>query len=320
MRIQLPLLFCLIFGFSFGQTEVVLNIHHQLIDESFAFDQASNNNNNVNFDVGRCEYYLSQFIVVHDGGQESPIADVYALVDAGENTEISLGDVTFTSIEAIKFSVGVDQTANHLNPASYAASHPLAPQNPSMHWGWSAGYRFVAMEGNGGSSLSTPFEIHALGDQNYFEVLVNVEEELINGVAYLDLDADYAAALKDIDVSSGVITHGDFDEAIDLLRNFQNEVFTATPKNQSTGILDKQVEAVSVYPNPSEGNFKLKLSEQSSELSYEIYSAIGKLIASGSLDNRVNQLDLELNQSGMYYLSVFNKEGSQVYRSSLIVK
>lgn len=69
-------------------------------------------------------------------------------------------------VEAITFSVGVEQAYNHLDPASFPPDDPLAPQNPEMHWGWVSGYRFAAVEGEAGPNLDQHFEIHSIGDAN----------------------------------------------------------------------------------------------------------------------------------------------------------
>ena len=58
------------------------------------------------------------------------MTDMYLLVRPAVDSMYDLGShPDITNVESITFSVGVDQAHNHLDPASYPASHPLAPQN-----------------------------------------------------------------------------------------------------------------------------------------------------------------------------------------------
>lgn len=309
----------------FAQNEVLININHKLADADFGFNQEAANNNGVAFNVDRLEYYLSNFILIHDGGMQTSVSDLYALVDVGDNTQISLGDVTFTEIEGIKFSVGVDQAANHLDPASYDQTHPLAPKNPSMHWGWTSGYRFVAMEGNGGSSLSTLYEIHALGDQNYFEVTVMASAEMEGNIATINLDADYTMALKNIDISTGVITHGDYDEAVDLLNNFRTDVFKASPDDiviidSTTSITNTKIGSLSVYPNPTSSNFSINLEDFSNAAMLVVYNTLGAKVKELNITKSTELVEVDRIGKGLYFLNILNREGVIIANSSVILE
>ena len=134
--------------------------------------------------------------VIHDGGQETPATGVYALVDASQPTTIDLGSLNITTVEGIKFYVGVNTPQNNQDPALWPSTHPLAPKNPSMHWGWASGYFFVAMSGNSGASLDKTFEVHALGNANYFSQTFTTTAATVNNEQVITLNADYAAASK----------------------------------------------------------------------------------------------------------------------------
>ena len=136
----------------FGRDAILLRINHELGTTPFALNTGAKNNLNDDFNISRLEYYLSQFTIVHDGGMETNMNNIYALVDASVATDIQLGNHNITSVEAVKFYIGVDSATNHTDPASYSSTHALAPKSPSMHWGWASGYRFAALEGKGGSS------------------------------------------------------------------------------------------------------------------------------------------------------------------------
>ena len=146
----------------YAQTPVELQIRHKLGSSDFAFSSATTNNLGNNFNVTRLEYYLSKISIKHDGGTVTNIPNHYILANGSTNVADALGSYPITSVEAITFYIGVDSPANNADPSLHPAGHPLEPKTPSMHWGWSTGYRFVAMEGMAGSSLGQAYEVHAL--------------------------------------------------------------------------------------------------------------------------------------------------------------
>ena len=203
------------------------------------------------YKITRLEYYISEIKITHDGGQVTPVTDLYLLVRPAVDSMYDLGaHPDITNVESITFSVGVDQAHNHLDPAAYPANHPLAPQNPAMQWGWSAGYRFVAIEGKAGTNFANDYEIHALGDANYKTLTLNtVAENQSNGDKTIHLIADYAQVLNSINVSAGLIVHGSTGKAVTLMNNMKNVVFTA---ETVTMTIDPAFEgAFAVSPNPA---------------------------------------------------------------------
>ena len=154
-----------------AQSSVNIQINHLLDGVLYENEVNTVNDLGNDFMIDRLQYYISGFSIKHDGGQVTEVKDLYVLVSLlndSESTMIDLGELTFTTLESVNFNLGVDQEANHSDPSLYHPTHPLYPQSPSMHWGWSAGYRFVAMEGNSGASLNQTYEFHALGDANYY--------------------------------------------------------------------------------------------------------------------------------------------------------
>ncbi|MFT5621252.1 MAG: hypothetical protein ACI9QR_001588, partial [Flavobacteriaceae bacterium] len=305
-----------------AQNDVYLTIDHKLGTSDVLSSPNSSNNLGDDFSLGRMQYYLSQFVLVHDGGQQTSIPNLFSLVNGkvSLNTEIALGSVSFTEIEEIKFSVGVDSHNNHLDPASYNSTHPLAPQNPSMHWGWTSGYRFVAMEGTTGATNEI-FEIHALGDNLYFQVSLAVEAVESNGNYYIAVEADYAKAIQDISIAGGLIEHGSSQKASDLLLNFQTNVFKAIAADTTgnpTGIRNiTAVKAVSAFPNPSSGlvNFSLENVKGASQI--ELYNMLGSLVQTETILSDKFSILQETN--GVYLVLIKDANGLVIGRSSVLI-
>lgn len=292
-----------------AQTDVLLRIEHTMGGEPLEFEQTYTHPDlGYDFNITRLQYYVSEIDIVHDGGQTTPIEETWLLVDAEEQKDYSLGSHSITNVEGISFYVGVDHGHNHLDPTSFPAGHPLAPQDPSMHWGWAAGYRFVCLEGETGAGLFFMYQIHALGDMNYWQTSLPTAALWEDGDLVITIQADYFGMLDGIDVSSGMIEHGDTGPPATLLVNFSEEVysqllFTGTPEN-----LFEQ--SVSLYPNPSyysRATVHLNLTEKA-DYELVVTSLSGQVVMRHHVAE-AQSVELNLEQNGMYFVQLWGQEG-----------
>lgn len=297
----------------FAQKNVVLKINHKLANGSFNFNQKASNNLNKDFNITRLEYYMSSIKIKHDGGQISNATDVFVLVKGGNQaTEIDLGTYNINSIEAITFSIGVNAPINNQDPTLWPANHPLSPKSPSMHWGWTAGYRFVALEGKAGSNLTTTYEIHALGNVNYFENTISLNAIEENNKLVMNIYADYTKAINDINVSQGVISHGEIGESITLLNNFKNYVFSSS---SSTGIFNQiELIPVNVWPNPSLGKVNIEFPQSAKISKVEVRDILGQLKYSSSSDLN----SIEISDKGVYFISIYDAENLKAVEKVIV--
>ena len=304
----------------FAQNEISFNISHKLADEEFAMNKSATNNINNTFSSTRLEYYISEISLVHDGGLETLIEDLWVLVDASRKTELSLGSHNISNIEKVRLHIGVDEAHNHLDPSSYDMSHPLAPKFPAMHWGWAAGYRFVAFEGFGGTALNQLFQLHGLGDVNYFTTEVDVTATAENDQISIELDADYTRALENISVNSGVIVHGDNFEAKQCLENFRDFVFSQSAISSSTKEFTT-ISSFSASPNPVSNSvaiINLETRDNTSDFDLRISSITGKQleVIKGIRDGApINLIDYA---PGVYLLSVVSR--GQILSTQKLIK
>lgn len=313
--------FCALSLGVFAQNNIQLNIHHKLNGGNFEMNMASSNNINHNFNVTRMQYYISEISIIHDGKQELAIEDLWILADASGPTQVDLGDHAVDVVEEIHFHIGVDPDNNHADPASWPAGHPLAPVWPSMHWGWAAGYRFVAYEGKGGNGLSQLCQLHGLGDDNYFKTGVVLTSTVpVNNVVTINLDADYARALEDIALNGGVIVHGEYNEAKKCLENFRDYVFSESEEVNST-VDFSEVSSFDVFPNPTETGETTLFVSATENLAYEvaISDILGRQIQYFNEVKSNTSIDLNLNHSGMYIVNLI-KEGQVIISKKIVSK
>lgn len=305
---------------SFGQTDVIFNINHKLGASNFEMNSASTNNMSHKFNVQRLQYYISEIIIIHDGGTETPITEVHILADAENLLSENLGNYNITNVEGIKFSIGVDEANNHLDPARFRTSEPLGPKSPSMHWGWTAGYRFLAIEGKGGNGLDRVFEIHALGDSNYHQTSIDLSATAENNTVTINLDADYARIMDDISVNNGVIDHSEVgDVAIKSLQNFRDFVFTPAGVSSTKDLA--QITAFEVYPNPTTtGQVTVDFSSlENADYQVQVTNILGQTLQTANIANGQSTIQLNTTNQGVYLIALM-KEGEILTTNKLVIE
>jgi hypothetical protein len=330
LRLIMASAFSMMMTAGFAQSNYSLTINHKLNAYDFGFGEYGMTTDSTIFSLTRLEYYLSEITITHDGGQETTVPDLWVLVRPNNTTVVDLGSQSITAVESVSFSVGVDPAHNHLDPSTYGQGHPLANKNPSMHWGWTAGYRFVAIEGE--DYNETNFQVHALGDVNYFETTVETSATTENGVENITVYANYSRAFDGIDITKGLINHGETDEAVDLLLNFNEFVFSALAPTDSFSLPgDNEPNGIEVFannmelsvaPNPAVNN-EIRFNAKSADVSkvnVQLFDITGKLAYEFfALDANQTQRISNLN-SGLYFLNVTDVNGSFSTTQRVVVK
>ena len=288
-----------------AQTDVKLTINHLLGSTPFAFNSEAENDLGDKVKLQRLEYYISGISITHDGGTVTNAKDIYILVKANKSDTIDLGNLNITNVESINFSVGVDPAVNNGDPAQWGAFHPLAPKFPSMHWGWASGYRFVAIEGKSGTNFAQDFQIHALGNKNYFKQSIPTSATDVNGALVVSINADYTKAVSQIGMANGLIEHSENKEAAVCLRNFQTKVFSSLDGSGNTlSARDINVpNAFGINPVPSKGEVNIVLKDSRFYHGHMIVTDItGRKILT-SLVGISNSISIE--NSGLYFLTIY---------------
>ena len=165
--------------------------------------------------VTRLQFYLHDFVIEHDGGQTTNLStsDNYVLADFNE-TFFMAGSGTISTVESLSFDVGVDTSLNHDDPSAYAAGHPLGNHTPSMHWGWSAGYKFLVIEmdvdTDNDGTFETGMQSHVVGDQFIKTVSpITISNSIVEqDTVKVALTYDLAKWLDGVDVSTAGSNHG----------------------------------------------------------------------------------------------------------------
>ena len=287
---------------------------------TFAFNQTTTNDLSQDFKITRIDYYLSKFTIIHDGGTETTVpAGTYILAKGNANVSVNLGNFNVTNVEGIKFHVGVDSPNNNDDPAQWPVNHPLAPQNPSMHWGWAAGYIYMAVEGKAGPSFNTTFQMHGMGNPNYFMQTVMAPGVDNGNDVYINLDADYAMAVRGIDIAAGPIDHGADATDLEALINFRDYVFSHGQGFVSSINNDNLASQISIFPNPNNGRMSLVLPlNQGKNIVGAIYDMKGQLVKNILTTGTSNVVDIDIDAKGIYVLEL-TFDGQNLIRKKIIV-
>lgn len=193
-------------------TNVKLHIHHKVGANQMHLDSVYTAGNGRKFKFTSAHFYLGQVMFDQEGTWET--ADIpYAIIEPG-----TMG-YTFEGFPVAHYHgfdclIGIDSVTNHSDPSTYAATHPLAPQSPSMHWSWNAGYIFIRLEGMCDTTagmtgtVDAPFTFHvgtdamkqSLSFTKHFDAKASVDNEI-------HMTADWLRFLDNVDLRTENSTH-----------------------------------------------------------------------------------------------------------------
>lgn len=274
--------------------------------------------NSVPFNITRLQYYVSQIVITHDGGQQTPALDVY-LLTTPKTLVYSLGNYNVQNVESIEFYIGVNSKVNHSDPTVYPPGHPLGPQDPSMNWGWAAGYRFAAIEGysdSGNGLYADKFEFHAIGDVLFtkINVVANGAKDS-DGNLIINLDANYNELFKNVQLLGGIINHGELSPNDLIMANFKN-VFSAASITATQEI--NHPSFCAYYANPCIFP-EIEYHGESDDISFEMLDLFGQKVY--SLDHLTKSGKVTVSshlQNGLYFIS-FRNASKLLYTQKVLI-
>ena len=303
------LIFFLISSLVLGQSkEVSIHLNHKYNGGDFNFDSTYVVDGNTPIKFDRLEYYLHINSLSNDNGETTNLSDNYLLVNPSQN-HYNIGSYEISDVSTLLLNIGVAPEINHDDPSLWDASHPLAPQIPSMHWGWAAGYIFVALEGmideNQDGIFETVIQYHPVDDSYYSEIIITDAVIETDTSIEIYLNVNYNKLIENIGTNEGGVYHGLHDENQLLINNFiYNNVFTV-PENLNL----KEISiSNTAFPNPFSNTIQLNLNENSI---VKVYNSLGILVDAYNLDKGQQQINTQTLLNGVYILSLQSKSGTE---------
>tara|TARA_B110000196_G_C21119002_1_gene652118 strand:+ start:472 stop:1470 length:999 start_codon:yes stop_codon:yes gene_type:complete len=328
MKSVYTLLFTFLIG-SFNsysqQKEVSLYLSHYYNGEEFELDSNYTIDDSITCTISRLEYYLTiNSLHSNSGGLVEFGGEFYTAEDSlipysgkqvlvnTKKHKYALGIHDITDLSTMGFHIGVPSEINDQDPSIWASNHALAPKEPSMHWGWEAGYRFIAFEAmvdeDSDGIFESVLQYHAVGDILYRSLnhtinTVETEEEII-----IYMDVNYEKLFTDINASNGGVFHGEQDQVIALMDNFAtNDVFANTENLsiESTTLLN------AFSPNPFSNSLQIQI-ENTSQL--KVYSILGNLVYESILNKGTSLINTETLNPGLYIFDLETTNGVSSYK------
>lgn len=304
---------------SFGQRNIF--IHLQPKQYSADLNMADNYTawDNSLFHLDHFKYYVSDFIITHDGGQLSAFPNQVYLIDPSNYT-LYLGYLPIQQIEKIEFTVGVPNDLNTQDGALsqdisiYPESHPLSFQSPSMYWGWQFGYMHMIIGGwndmNNNNTLEPNegyFEIHTLGDHIQQNVslpqIIQTNTSSDQTDVYINCHLD--RWIQNIPLGASGISH----ESTGVNEIIMNNVITQNvfELSQLAEIQSSELQQFNISVSKGELLIEWHASLNPNEII--IYTSDGKIIYQQNLIDFCENLHLTSIVSGIYFINCTGKNG-----------
>ena len=209
-------------------TSIDFQFNFTINDENLELEKLYQlNGTTVQFEIAR--FYVGGIELETTAGTSATFDDLYLLVKA-EETEYEVGQVDLADYSALKFFVGIAPTENSQAESDFttrSSSDPLGVQDPSMHWNWNSGYKFVRIDGqtdtDGDGVVDTPLAFHigtdALLNSMEFDV-----PRLEEGENTLNFNLDLNQLYSEIDLAVDWDTHtgNNIPLAEQFVANFKN--------------------------------------------------------------------------------------------------
>ncbi len=303
-----------------AQKNVFLTLTPKVAGSQLSLASDVTGQDGIKFNVDHFNYYVSGVQIVHDMGQVTNLSDTVFFVNTS-NFVLYLGYLTnVNNIEQINFSIGVPPNLNTnagadaIDISAYPVGHPLSFQDPSMHWGWSAGYMHMVVGGDvdsdGNGTVDTYYELHNLGNVNYKTVYLPITPTATTADQVdLYVDCNLDQWLKDIPLASVSILHGTNGYNGEVMKNVETEpVFTANAtasiaelSNNGNLYFNQNGEVLSVYWN--------KMKDVSS---FRITDISGRIIRDDKVSGVSGSVSLSGLKNGLYDFELLNNSGARL--------
>lgn len=295
-------------GFLSAQTPFKVYFTPKVDNVHFELNQVLTDDSGKKMNIGHFNYYISHVHLIHDGGQDLDLGDTVFLVKHSDYI-LDLGLLNISQLEKIKFGIGVPQELSHLDISQYPENHPLSYQSPSMQWGWAAGYMHMIVGGNADSNQDelpdAYFELHNLGDQNYYEIELDITAMEEGGHKSMYIDCNLDAWLGTTDLAANGVKHGETGVNFTVMKNIiLRPVFTASA---NTGLLEMYAKTgEAIFFKNANGNF-LKWSEMNDLQAIHLLDLNGKLVHQKEINASSGELNLGELKSGNYFVQFYGR-------------
>lgn len=298
---------------SFSQKSLFLNLNPIFLGVPLELGVTYTHPSAQSFSIDYLNYYVSDVIITHDGGQEF-ISTPSVHLATMEDYSLFLGNYDVQNVEHIEFTLGVPARFNTqdgleaIDISSYPSGHPLSFQDPSMYWGWAFGYMHVVTAG------MPFFELHNVGPHLAKQVSLDVipSETSITQID-IQLYCNVDRWFNSIEFSTMLVSHGAGPENVQMMNNLlTDEVFSVS----ALAVIHEYINTQSFVYHNNEGLNVANIPSQAKFL--KVSDQLGRLILSQGISG-ASILSLDIEQKGVVFVSLLNQEGSELETIKYII-
>ena len=320
------ILFALLLSYtSFGQKNVFVHIDPVVSGVDLQLNTVYNALDGKTFKLDYFDYYLSDVLITHDGGQTLNLYDTIFLVKHDDHM-MYLGNLDVTNIEQIDFSIGVPKSRNTQSGilaqdiSTYPENHPLSFQDPSMYWGWQGGYMHMIIggysDGNDDQIPDVYFEVHNLGDHNQQPVSLTVNQTNTT-LDQIDiyLNCNFEQWIKNIPLSTVGIMHDEIGVNKTIMDNVQLFPVFTLAANAGTKELDESI----IHCSASQNQIFVDWSKLTNLKSCSLIEQNGRVIKEMTLTENEGKLNWNAINAGFYLVQFTNTQGQIIASKKVIM-
>lgn len=301
-------------NFGWTQKNVFLNIAPLFANQTLALNQTFIGNDGIAVEIDHFNYYISDIKLFHDNNQQTNLdSDIWLLTP--DQNSLYLGFMPVNQIDSINFTIGVPKRYNTQSGAAaqdistYAASHALSFQSPSMYWGWSFGYMHMIVGGKADSNNdnipNAYFELHNLGNNNQQSITLPSIQTNIGSQIDLNYSCHLDRWLQQIPLSSTGVLHGEAGLNLQILQNVNTQtVFTLAGSAellQSSSLLLSWKQSSAEITAQNLQNHLIK--------NCQLFANSGQKVLDFQVNNTSTSIQLEALQSGLYLIKIEMSNG-----------
>jgi hypothetical protein len=306
MKGKLLLLILLVAGNVQAQDSIFARFVFHNQGQPFQLNEVVTAQNGIDYSVESMAFYMSRVKLIHDGGQVTTLDTTEVFYVNFNAPMVHLGQFSITSLEAIRFDVGVPLELNHLDISQYPEGHPLSYQTPTMHWGWSAGYMLMVMNGfgdtdNNGTTTQT-YQLNCLGDHNVQTTEVATEATIYPGnIQHIVVICNVDEWLRGSNPATTGAAHGDTGINETVMENIVNYPVFVSPANASLS----EEEQLPVQVAQSGKEVTVTWGETHVN-TYRMLNAEGKVLSRGKCEQQ--QLSLTNLEAGWHIVQLYSEK------------
>jgi len=212
-------------------------VYKTTVGQELLQHNATYNINSTDVQFTNVAYYVGDMSFTLSNSTSFTSQNRYQLITPGEFTySFSLENVGEDEVDfnQASFFIGVDSLTNQQTEQEITdreEGDPLGFQNPSMHWGWTGGYKFMSIDGladvDGDGEFETTLIYHLGFDDFLKDFSLDVNESIESGETNYKIIFDVDKFLSNVNFETEnftKVTPDSYDLALKLYNNYDNAV------------------------------------------------------------------------------------------------